>query len=446
MQQVFRRRATWRLRFKWTNRLLVQQLFVSTLVALPWAIVAGQSGPRAHGLGRAVASAPVPVATIGQLVELSTGAVLVSDPGKRVVILLDAALQRPRVVLDSAMGRANTFDSGIRSGEGAVSALWQRTFLRPFRSDTSLWFDHAAGVFVAISPNGSLGRTIAGPPVRQQSGTLNYLPYVSRNLGLVFKVFQATGSRLRNSIARSGAVADTTMLVEDSVKVVTMNFDSRLVDTVARFGTGSLSVVTVRNRSSSVRTTTGHPFPFLDDVAVTSDGAIVILHAQEYRIEWRLPNGSRIAGSRIPYPWKAITEPERGRLLDSVNAARRRAHDAALAQRVTDSAAAARTAGRNISWPYPPAARMAEDSEIPYYYPPVGYEAMIPDGDGNVWVRTVQGTSDPSVVEWDVVGRAGLLDRVRIPINLQVVGFGRGAVYVISRDAGVGTLRKYLVR
>lgn len=54
--------------------------------------------------------------------------------------------------------------------------------------------------------------------------------------------------------------------------------------------------------------------------------------------------------------------------------------------------------------------------------------------DGTTWMtRTMPGLGD--VAEYDVLGLDGrLVRRVRFPVDVKVVGFGKGVVYAVRKD------------
>ena len=68
------------------------------------------------------------------------------------------------------------------------------------------------------------------------------------------------------------------------------------------------------------------------------------------------------------------------------------------------------------------------------------------DADGNLWIRTSQNINGIPV--YNVVNRAGeLIDRVQLPQNRVLVGFGpNGVVYLAVRDGATAHLEKARVR
>ena len=68
------------------------------------------------------------------------------------------------------------------------------------------------------------------------------------------------------------------------------------------------------------------------------------------------------------------------------------------------------------------------------------------DADGNLWVRTSQNVDARPV--YNVINRKGeLIDRVQLPANRVLVGFGTGGVvYLAVRDGATAHLEKARVR
>jgi hypothetical protein len=77
-------------------------------------------------------------------------------------------------------------------------------------------------------------------------------------------------------------------------------------------------------------------------------------------------------------------------------------------------------------------------SELPDYKPAFFGGAARPDRDGNIWIRVLPTTGAPAGGPlYDVVNSTGeLVDRVQIPKDRSIIGFGEGGVvYLTTRDA-----------
>ncbi len=293
-------------------RCLPTRVFLAVALMSPAVIAAQGNAPPARPLGPVLATSPVAFASVSQLVPLRDGRVMVADGLKRVVRLLDASLSNPKVVLDSAAGRQNSFSN--------------RSRLTNFLGDSSLFLDGAANAFVVLDAKGNLGRVWAAPP--QLLGQ----PFTSPTHGLVFKATLQQEMPPRPAAGQP----DLDVRLVDSNLVERMNLTTRALDTLARIATGSTTLRRLSTNSMNVSLTTAL-FPFYDDVVMTTDGSIAIFHAAEYRLEWVGVDGKGTSGPRLAYPWQRITDDERQHVLDSVNAARKQVYDSIVAKRAADS-------------------------------------------------------------------------------------------------------------
>ena len=112
-----------------------------------------------------------------------------------------------------------------------------------------------------------------------------------------------------------------------------MEMVTRLVDTLAILPTGGATRFTYSERGAATRTGATSPYPYFDEWAVTSDGSVAILRGREYRIDWIGADGTRSQSPRLSYPWVAVPEQEKARLVDSINTVRREGYEAAVARR-----------------------------------------------------------------------------------------------------------------
>jgi sugar lactone lactonase YvrE len=89
---------------------------------------------------------------------------------------------------------------------------------------------------------------------------------------------------------------------------------------------------------------------------------------------------------------------------------------------------------------------MISPSELPDYKPPFAPGSTRVDVDGNLWVRTSQNVDARAV--YDVINTKGeLIDRVQLPSNRVLAGFGEnGVVYLAVRDGATAHLEKARVK
>jgi len=95
-----------------------------------------------------------------------------------------------------------------------------------------------------------------------------------------------------------------------------------------------------------------------------------------------------------------------------------------------------------------PQLKFVEPSELPDYKPVFLNGFVRADMDGNVWIRTIPTKAIAGGPVYDVVNRKGeLVERVQIPVNRTIAGFGPGgAVYLMTRDGMTTKLEKATLR
>ena len=89
-----------------------------------------------------------------------------------------------------------------------------------------------------------------------------------------------------------------------------------------------------------------------------------------------------------------------------------------------------------------PPLTMISPSELPDYKPAFVPGSTRVDLDGNLWIRTSQNVDARPV--YDIVNRKGeLIDRVQLPGNRVLAGFGEGGVvYLAVRDGATAHLER----
>jgi hypothetical protein len=401
-------------------------------------------------LGAVVQTSAMTFQQIQHLRALSNGKVLVNDPGKRQVILLDSALANPKVIVDSA-GGANMY--GMNAGA-----------LIPFAGDSTLFVDRNASAFLVIDPDGKVTRVMSMPPGNAPTYLTNPTAYgypgYSPRLGIVYRLPMPRPQIQRPQYGEP----EITKKYDDSALVMTMNIKRRTVDTLVKIATGS--TVTIKMSANNTNSNTTTPiFPIFDDWTVTNDGAVAVLRGREYRIDFYDSAGVKTPGPRIPYAWKQVDDEERTRLTDSINTQRKKQFDDMIEDMrkqamnpdqkigpggekiiLVDGMPIRTYGGERMPPPTPPQQVLATD--IPDYLPAVerstgGFRA---DADNRLWIRPkpLAGTPKNGGSVYDVTDRTGaLIDRVQLPAGRTLVGFGPGGiVYVTTRDGGATKLEK----
>jgi hypothetical protein len=142
--------------------------------------------------------------------------------------------------------------------------------------------------------------------------------------------------------------------------------------------------------SSSSTATLVVPYSLEDDWAVASDGAIAIVRAAPFHIEWRMPTGEIVAGPVQSFDPVAVTDSERTE--------------------------------------YP-------GFSLPATKPPFVAGATLVDPLGRVWVRRTM-SKDSNVRRWSVFNRRGVhVGDVELPGSRRIIHLAGAGVYVIRTDA-----------
>ena len=80
-------------------------------------------------------------------------------------------------------------------------------------------------------------------------------------------------------------------------------------------------------------------------------------------------------------------------------------------------------------------------NELPDYKPPFFGGSVRADTEGNLWIRTIPTKAIPGGPVYDVINKKGeLVERVQVPENRTIVGFGAGGTaYLAVRDSPTAT-------
>jgi hypothetical protein len=248
-----------------------------------------------------------------------------------------------------------------------------------------------------------------------------------------------------------------------------------------------------------------NPLPQGDDWAVLPDGTIALVRGRDYHVDWLSADGALTSSPKIPFQWERLTDEAKIAFVDSAKTAIEKARasgqfnlggglagafglggggraggegggrrgegrrgDSADARAATPAAPGATaqpgtmtvTAGGNTTvtavGPGGGAGgglgislgpiNMVSPSELPDYKPAFTPGSTRADADGNLWIRTSQNVDGRPV--YNVIDRKGeLIDRVQLPKNRVLAGFGAGGVvYLGVRDGTTAHLEVAHVR
>ncbi len=393
---------------------------------------------------------------------LPGGRVLVNDIVGRKVVLLDSTLAAVTIVADTTPATSTAYSGRIAS-------------IIPFRGDSTLFIDPQSMSMMVVDPNGKMTRVMALPRA-EDAGALSGA--FSANAALDAKgrlVYRAPFRFIRNGPPPTNANGLPMMPTPpESAMIVRVDLTTRKLDTVGVIKIPKVNIQVSQDDKGNMRIMSEvNPLPVVDEWAVLSDGSVAFVRGQDYHVEFLNADGTKQTAPKIPFDWQRLTDEDKVAFIDSVKAARERL---AAAQQQSAPAQAG-TAGRAPAGPPagaggpqvfiqmgpdggragPAAAALGggqpnvnfiAPSELPDYKPPFFANSVRADTEGNLWVRTIPTKLIAGGPVYDVINREGkLVDRVQIPVNRTIAGFGPdGSVYLVSRDGQTMTFERARVR
>jgi len=356
---------------------------------------------------------------------LRDGSVIVNDVSKRQLVVYDRTLRNARIIADTSSRSPNAY--GLRATGGS---------LIPYVGDSTLFIDLDSQAFLVIDGNGNFARVMA--PVRAndlffigsaRAGASAFDPkgrllYRSQRRN-PFQAFEMTATSSRRVIAEP-----------DSAPIMRMDFDKRSVDSVVFLKIAPTKMVSVQ--TSNMMYTMGmiHPLPSSDEWTLLPDGTIAIVRGQDYHMDWLSPDGKLTSSPRMPFDWRRITKEDKQAIIDSVK--RAEADRVAKLPPMPPS-----------QFSMPRSQEVVDPADLPDFYPPVRSGQVRADPEGRVWIlpSTSKDAKDGGLV-YDVVNREGqIVERVQLPKDRTLVGFGPGGVVYLNwvRAPGKATLERAAV-
>jgi hypothetical protein len=284
------------------------------LAMMPSGLVAQMQpavGPPVRRIATASAVSTEQLGSVTSVRELPGGRLLLNDGARRRLLLMDTTLRTLEVVLDSLAEVENSY--GTRPGA-----------LIAYRGDSTLFLDQASLAMLVIDPAGKVARVRSVPRVEDAgriSGGDGGRSGVDGNGRVVYRMPARPGPP---KVAPPRGVPYIPP-EPDSAFIVGIDLETRKVDTlgairipksatlVRRSSTGGFNFYEVVN-----------PLPSTDDWAVLSDGSVAFVRAVDYRIDYRLADGTWTSSPKLPFEWQRVTEEDKQRMIDSVKADRRR--------------------------------------------------------------------------------------------------------------------------
>ena len=383
-----------------------------SVVALAWLGVIGavDSGPlhaqvAVQRLTEPDASYPEALSLVQGLLELPDGRVMIADP-----------LGQALVIADLASGVADTLGS---VGQGP-SEYRQPDGVFALPGDSVLLVDLGNARLTVVAPDGRFGATM---PIAQEGpgpgpGLLIVLPRAVDSRGRVY--FQPVGG-------------GRGLQLPDSAAVVRWDRSSGAMDTVAMVKLPEMKQSRSGGPGNQAVTIMPVPLSPQDAWAVSWDGRVAVARADPYHVEWIRVDGKVVRSGPIAF------EPVRIRRADKLEWAEALGGGIRIGIMVENGQrrmALSRGGGRG------------EEPDIDSLDWPDNKPAFADNGvrvtpEGDMWVQRHVPAGEP--IDFDVFGaNAELKGKVVLPAGRDIVGFGRGTVYVVrTDDLGLQWLERY---
>jgi hypothetical protein len=385
--------------------LVVARVLALSLVSV--VTVHAQQLPPIRPLGTPVATTTESFRSVPSIRALSDGRVMISDMTQRKLVLYDTMLSKSQPVLSPSGAVATQFPA--RGG-----------MLLPVAGDTTLVFDGQGYSFVVLDPAGQIVRVMSIPRA-QDSWVMtgrNGVPVIDSHMRMIYRTqMPPTGfSRVTGNA-----------IYPDTTPVIAVSFDTRRADTLAWMKIPpSPPSVSGRDPDGRMRfTSIVPPFELTDEWAAFSDGTVAIIRWRDYHVDWVRPDGKRESSPRTAWNWTRMTDEEKGRFVDTLRMVLQKNDSLSQGSMMMFG-------GGPSSMPIFETLTVAP-SEVPDYPPPFVVRATKVDLDDRIWLLERANIGSKAPLVYDVIDRTGqIVDRVQMPPNAAVIGFGPGGSVYLS--------------
>lgn len=384
---------------KWT--IAARLAVYGAALACGSAIAQAQTVPL-RTLSRPDARYAEPFTSLVGIRELADGRVIVGDSHERSVHLIDLRGGVARV-----LGRegAGPQEYGIPSR------------LIPLEADTTLLYDAGNDRYLVILGDGRI------------TGTMLLESAAGSRVGGA-----PTGWDVRGGFYfRGNAYSPGPRRMGDTPeRAIITRFDrtTRALDTVAVLAVPA-------GRSQGARQLDGGMLQMLDNrplaaedvAAIAPDGRVAVVRAAPYRIEWVQRDGRRVVGPEVRYQPRRVTDDDKRAFLQG------QIRPGSIIVRTSGGEARSMPIERS-GLPRPRNETDIDDPSLtwPTHMPPFLAGAARVAPDGTLWVLRTRAHDDP-VPTYDLFDAAGMMTgRVALPRDTRLLGFGKGAVYLIRVD------------
>lgn len=381
--------------------------------------LAAQQAPRTLPAADATFEEPFSQVGVGGVRELRDGRVIVADPRDKVVSVVDF--------------RSGSSSSIGREGSGPQEfAMPMRLYAAP--SDTTFLFDPMNSRYLVIGPDAkpiNTFRTDAdAPPQRPAAGGNGGGPQLS---------FGGAGFNGRTTDGRGRIYGEGTgfspgpngPVSADSAPLVRFDRATRRLDTLAYLKLPK-SNTQFSGSGGNQRMTIGVANPLLprDEWTVFPDGRVAIVRANDYHVDWVMPDGTRRSSRPIAFTPVRMNAAE----IRYEEGLRSIARANQMSMQISNvNGQVTRSAQMGPGANAPPLEPLTDWPDVK---PPFrsGFPSVLARPNGDLWVRRTENAQARGTL-YDVISAQGtVMYQVRIPDGLTLVGFGNNTIYTTRKD------------
>ncbi len=423
-------------------------------------------------LGAPSATSSDTILSIASVRQLPNGNVLLNDQTRHRVTMLDKDLKEVKLVADSTSNTNNAY--GV--GRGGMIA---------YRGDSTLFIDPVGLSMLVIDPDGKIVRTMAAPrptDIQWMTNPAFGTPGFDTKGRLVYRQVDF-GFRGGFRAPEPGKLP-VLPTPPDSSALVRFDLATRKLDTVGFFKIPKITMSVTQDANGGIRMSSKvNPAPVVDEWSVLSNGSVAVVRGQDYHVDFFNADGTVTKAEKVAYEWQHMDDEYKEKFLDSAKTAMEAARKLMATNPQAAATALQGAAGMGAGGGTPmmvmnvkiggdgpppprrdgggdggrggntdvrvaggdgkgapamqlPPVEMVAASELPDYKPAFSTSSVKADMDGRLWVRTIP-TKAMNGVIYDVLDSSGkLVDRVQVPGNQTIAGFGAGGVvYLGMRDA-----------
>lgn len=289
--------------------------------------------------------------------------------------------------------------------------------------------------FIVIDPNGKMARPMA--PVTAGDLLFGSRPWSGRAASGEQGRVIFTGAVTRPQRKQGDPpVTDT----RDTISIVRADFSSRTTDTIAFFSMPRIpdTVFGMTNGKPSATSRINAGLSGADEFAVLSYGTLAIVREHDYIVDWVAPDGKRSSTGKLPFEWVRQTDAMKQARIDSMKLVMDSMSAAGNPYGRIFRSSRAPDGGPTRRGTIIPAIVFARLAEMADYPSPFRRGQVLTDENNNLWALPTATSLSKGGLLYDVINQKdGLHERVQVPGEYLVLGFGKGdVVYLAKLDAG----------